>query len=159
MECWDVSISKCFTKLKWNPLIVSMTKNAKNGPKMNFSGLCFSIFGPSSSLCCRCHGKWGTGSTESRGLTGNLMSAILECFGFHLLWFCLPRCVVNYWRLACQRPPLFRLLKTTIPPSGDGWTQVSNRVVASNFWTFDIPLYWWYSLWYSSVTPVKISLA
>ena len=47
MECWDVSISKCFTKLKWNPLIVSMTKNAKNGPKINFSGFCFSIFGPS----------------------------------------------------------------------------------------------------------------
>ena len=43
----------------------------------------------SSSLCCRCHGKWGTGSTESRSLTGNLMSAILEwrvsaftCFDF-----------------------------------------------------------------------------
>lgn len=47
MECWDVSISKCFTKLKWNPLIVSMTKNAKNGPKINFSGFCFWIFGPS----------------------------------------------------------------------------------------------------------------
>ena len=64
----------------------------------------------------------------------------MACFGFHLFWFCPLRCVVNYLRLARQRPPFFRLLKTTIPPSGYGWTQVSNREVASDFCTFHIPL-------------------
>lgn len=64
----------------------------------------------------------------------------IACLGFHLLWFCLLRCVENYLRLACQRSPLFRFLKTTIPPSGDGWTHMSNRVVASDFCTFHIPL-------------------
>lgn len=83
----------------------------------------------------------------------------IACFGFHLFWFCPLRCLANYLRLARQRPPFFRLLKTTIPPSGYGWTQVSNRVVAFDFWTFHIPLYWWHSSWYSSVTPVKISVA
>ena len=40
-------------QIKMNPLIVSITKNAKNVPKMNFSGLCFPIFGPSvpAPLC------------------------------------------------------------------------------------------------------------
>ena len=81
-----------------NPLIVSITKNTKNVPKMNFSGLCFPIFGPSvpAPLCVVV-------------VMGNGELALLKAEVSPAIW-CLP-----YWN------SVFRLsLALILPPSMRG---------------------------------------